>query len=274
MQLLGWALLVLAVLYGLLCLFYWWFQERFIFVRFRVPRAYTFRFDLPFIERWTQAPDGAELHALHFRQEGSRGVVLYLHGNTGSLRRWGPLAARFLRLEHDVLMPDYRGYGKSRGKLSEAALHADAERWYQELLKEWPEERIIVYGRSLGTGFAVPLAAAHVPRALVLESPFANFREVARHYLSFLPYRWILRYPLRSDRAMLRMRCPVFVFHGRRDPVVPFATALRLYALVPAGVHREMITFAKGYHSDLARFSRYRRALRRILLESGTAPLR
>lgn len=61
-------------------------------------------------------------------------------------------------------MPDYRGYGKSRGKLDEVALHADAERWYQELLKRWPEERIIIYGRSLGTGFAVPLAAAHRPR--------------------------------------------------------------------------------------------------------------
>lgn len=265
-MLLGWSLLLLAVLYGGLCLFYWWFQERFIFVRFRLRRDHRFTFDLPFEERWTRAPDGAELHALYFRAGSPQGVVLYFHGNTGSLRRWGPVAGRFLKLGFDVLMPDYRGYGKSRGKLSEAALHADAERWFQELLQEWPEDRIVIYGRSLGTGFATPLAAAHCPHALVLESPFANFREVARHYLSILPYGWILRYPLRNDRAMRRMRCPVHMFHGRRDPVVPVASALRLYALVPSGLHREMITFAKGYHSDLGRFGRYRRALRRILL--------
>jgi fermentation-respiration switch protein FrsA (DUF1100 family) len=272
MQLLGWTFAVVVLLYGALCLFYWWFQERFIFVRFRVRQGYRFTFKLPFTERWSKVSDGAVLHALHFKADAPVGVVLYFHGNTGSLRRWGPLAARFLKLDHDVLMPDYRGYGKSRGRLSEAALHADAERWYQLLLQEWPEDRIVVYGRSLGTGFATPLAAAHRPKALVLESPFANFREVARHYLWILPYRWILRYPLRNDRAMRRMRCPVYMFHGRRDPVVPLSTALRLYALVPTGLHREMITFARGYHSDLGRFGRYKRALRRILLEGPEHP--
>jgi fermentation-respiration switch protein FrsA (DUF1100 family) len=265
MVVLGWVMLLLALAYAGVCLFYWWFQERFIFVRFRVRPTYRFTFQQPFEERWTKAPDGAELHALHFKAEQPKGVVLYFHGNTGSLRRWGGHAVRFLRLDHDVLMPDYRGYGKSRGRLSESALHADAERWYAELLKQWPEDRIVVYGRSLGTGFAVPLAAAHAPRALILESPFANFLEVARHYLSILPYRWILRYPLRNDKAMLRMKCPVYIFHGKRDPVVPFATALRLYARVPAHLHREMITFAKGYHNDLAHFGRYKRALQRIL---------
>lgn len=262
----GWVLLMLALAYAGLCLFYWWFQERFIFVRFRLRPNYRFTFDLPFEERWTHTADGAELHGLYFKAEKPRGVVLYFHGNTGSLRRWGRRAVRFLRLEHDVLMPDYRGYGKSRGPLTEAALHADAERWYQQLLKQWPEDRIVVYGRSLGTGMAVPLAAAHTPRALILESPFASFIEVARHYLSILPYRWLLRYPFRSDRAMRRMKCPVYIFHGKRDPVVPYATALRLYSVVPADVHREMISFAKGYHSDLAQYGRFKRAIRRILL--------
>lgn len=265
-----WVVVLLACAYALLCAFYWLFQERFIFVRFRLKPTYVFTFTAPFEERWSKADDGAELHGLYFRSEAPRGVVLYFHGNTGSLRRWGTHATRFLRLGHDVFMPDYRGYGKSRGKLDEAALHADAERWYQELLKSWPEGRIIIYGRSLGTGFAVPLAAAHRPRGLILESPFANFMEVARHYLSILPYRLILRYPMRSDKAMLRVKCPVYIFHGKRDPVVPYATALRLYSLVPSDVHREMFTFAKGYHNDLAQYGRFKRALQRIL--TGPAP--
>ncbi|MCC7502552.1 MAG: alpha/beta hydrolase [Flavobacteriales bacterium] len=267
MAILIWVLVLLFGAYAVLCAFYWLFQERFIFVRFRLKPSFVFKFPASFEERWTKAPDGAELHGLYFRTESPRGVVLYFHGNTGSLRRWGPRATRFLRLGHDVFMPDYRGYGKSRGKLNEAALHADAERWYQELLERWPEERITIYGRSLGTGFAVPLAAAHRPRGLILESPFANFIEVARHYLSILPYRLILRYPFRSDKAMLRVKCPVYIFHGKRDPVVPYATALRLYSLVPPDVHREMFSFAKGYHNDLAQYGRFKRALRRILTE-------
>ncbi|MFT3885398.1 MAG: alpha/beta hydrolase [Flavobacteriales bacterium] len=258
-------LCLLLAVYAGVCLFYWWFQERFIFVRFRVPDRYVFRFKQPFEEVRLSTTDGAQLHGLYFRAKQGRGAVLYFHGNTGSLRRWGKRASRFTNLQHDVLMPDYRGYGKSRGALTEAALHADADLWYAWLAERWPEERITVYGRSLGSGMAVPVAAAHAPRALVLESPFANFTDVARHYLAILPYRWLLRYRFRSDKAMLRVKCPVFIFHGKRDPVVPYSSALRLYATVSSDVHREMISFAKGYHSDLGGYARFHRKLRAIL---------
>lgn len=258
-------LLLLLLAYTGVCLFYWWFQERFIFVRFRVSDKYVFRFKQPFEEVFLDRPDGARVHALRFTVPAPRGVVLYFHGNTGSLRRWGHRAARFTALGYDVLMPDYRGYGKSRGTITEAALHADAAAWYAHLRERYAEADIVVYGRSLGTGLAVPIAAAHAPRLLILESPFANFFDVARHYLAILPYRWLLRYPFRSDKAMLRVKCPVYIFHGKRDPVVPYSSALRLYATVPADVHRELISFAKGYHSDLGAYARFRRKLRVIL---------
>lgn len=261
------ALLLVLLAYAGVCLFYWWFQERFIFVRFRLPDEHVFRFKhgRPFEEVWIDGADGARLHALCFKADRPRGAVLYFHGNTGSLRRWGKRATRFTALDHDVLMPDYRGYGKSRGRLSEEALHDDAARWYAWLAARTPEARVVIYGRSLGTGIAVPVAARNTPRALVLESPYANFTDVARHYLSILPYRWLLRYRFRSDKAMRRVRCPVYIFHGKRDPIVPYGSALKLYASVPAEVHREMIGFAKGYHSDLAGYARFKRKLRDIL---------
>lgn len=271
------ALFLFAVL-GLLllaylgvCLFYWIFQERFIFVRFPLPAQYRFRFAQPYEELWTDRPDGARLHALHFAVKAPAGAVLYLHGNTGSLRRWGKRAPRFTALNHAVLMPDYRGYGKSSGKLSEAALHADALAWFDRLAAIYGEANIVVYGRSLGTGMAVPLAAERRPRALVLESPFANFMDVARHYLAILPYRLLLRYRFRSDMAIRRVKCPVYIFHGKRDPLVPYSSALRLYAAAPSDIHREMISFPRGFHSDLAAFPRFRRKLRAIL---GTDPVK
>ena len=264
------ALLLLVLLYAGVCLVYWWVQERFVFVRFRLGRAYRFRFAEPFEEVFLSTDDGAELHALRFTVPNGTGTVLYFHGNSGSLRRWGKQAQRFTRLGWNVLMMDYRGFGKSRGKLSEEALHADAARWYSWLKERVAEERIVVYGRSLGSGMAVPVAAANRPQALVLESPFANLYDAARHQFYALPYRWLLRYAFRNDKAIRRIACPVHIFHGKRDPVVPYESALKLYALVPGSVQREMITFSRGYHSDLWRFKRFQRKMALILGAQAT----
>lgn len=265
-----WAFIgVIIVAYAVVLVFYAIFQERFIFIRFRTPRHHVFRFPSPFEEQVIVRDDGAHLHALYFKADIPHGVVLYFHGNTGSVRRWGKFAPRFLRLGYDVLMPDPRGYGKSRGELSEAALIADAHAWYQHLRGIHGEDRIVVLGRSLGSGLATPVAAQHQPRMLILETPFANLYDVAMNYLPILPYRLLLRYPFRNDKAIKRISCPVFILHGKFDATVPYESALRLYAAIPPDVHREMITFPKGHHSDLARFPRYQRFLDRVLGKTG-----
>ena len=162
-------------------------------------------------------------------------------------------------------MPDYRDYGLSEGKLGAPELQSDAMKWYDFLSQQWKEEDIVIYGRSLGSGMATPVAAERRPRMLVLETPFANLYDVARYYLRILPYRLLLRYPFRNDKAMLRVQCPVYIFHGKRDTVVPYHSALKLYSLVPTTVEREMFTFEKGHHSDLAGFKRFNAQLRRIM---------
>lgn len=265
MSILLYLALLLAVGYVALCLFYFLLQERFIFIRFPLRRTYRFAFKFPFEERFIRAADGSELHALYVPAPDARRVVLYFHGNTGSLRRWGKLAPRFTRLGLSVLMPDHRGYGKSRGKLSEVALHDDALRWYDHLREAWPEKEIVVYGRSLGSGLATPVAAQRLPCSLVLETPFANLFDVARYYLPILPYGMLLKYRFRNDLFIRRVKCPVYIFHGKRDTMVPYASALALYARVPGTVHREMFTFPHGHHSDLHRFPRFKRAMARIL---------
>lgn len=263
-------LLLLAIGYSVLCLFYYLLQERFIFVRFRTGRDYRFRFPYAFEERFIRASDGSELHGLFFPADQPKGVVLYFHGNTGSLRRWGKLAPRFTKLGYSVLMPDHRGYGKSRGRLSEAALHADALLWYDQLCEQWPEQDIVLYGRSLGSGLATPVAALRRPRLLVLETPFANLYDVARYYLPILPYKLLLRYTMRNDVAIRKVHCPVYIFHGKRDTLVPYSSALKLYSRIPATIQREMFTFPKGHHSDLYRFPRFKRTITTVLRFPGS----
>ena len=258
---------LLLLVYLGVCLFYWWFQERFLFVRFTLPEDFKFSNKQKHDETWLDRPDGARLHALYFPVEDANGAVLYFHGNTGSLRRWQGRAARFTAMGLSVLMPDYRGYGKSKGKLSEEALLADAEAWYDRLAAIHTEPSIVVYGRSMGSGMAVPVAAHRSPRALVLESPYADLLDVARNYLAVLPYRWLLKYRFRNDVAIKRVKCPVYIFHGKRDPLVPYSSGLKLYAATPTDIHRELISFEKGYHSNLPGFPRFRRKLRAILMQ-------
>lgn len=265
MILVGVILLLLLAAYMGIVLFYFLLQERFIFLRIRTRQGHQYTYRIPFEERWLTATDDARLHALYFKAAAPRGVLVYYHGNAGSLRRWGRFASRFTALGYDVLMPDPRGYGKSRGRSSQAALIADAVLWYDSLHDGWKEEDIVLYGRSLGSALATPVAAQRSPRMLLLETPFANLIDVAHSYLPILPYKWLLRYPFRNDEAIAGVRCPVYIFHGRRDPVVPYTSALRLYASIPSTVEREIFTFAKGHHSDLDRFPRFHRLQQRLL---------
>lgn len=259
------ALGTVALAYIGLCLFYFVFQERFIFIRFPTRLAYRYLFSVPHVEVWLDRPDGARLHALHFEASEPRGTVLYFHGNTGNLKRWGRRAERFTGLGFSVLMPDPRGYGKSRGGSSEAALLADAMAWYDHLKLACAEGAIVLYGCSLGCALAIPVAAQRDPRMLLLETPFANLTDVARSYLPILPYRLLLRYPFRNDETVRGVRCPTYIFHGRRDQVVPYTSALKLYAAIPTAVPRELFTFPRASHHDLYRFARFRNVLKRLL---------
>lgn len=242
--------------------FYWILQERFIFLRFDTALRYRYRFGGRYQQCWLDRPDGARLHALWFKARDPRGVILYFHGHSGNLKRWGRGASRFVALGHDVLMPDPRGYGKSTGRISERALIDDAVAWHDWLADHVGPERITLYGRSLGSALATPIAAHRRVRMLLLETPFNNLIDVCWSQLPLFPYRWILRYPFRNEEAIRGVQCPVRIFHGTNDPMVPLSCALKLYAAVPGHVDREAIIVEGAHHNDLWRFPRFREALR------------
>lgn len=241
-------------------------QERMIFYPEVLPADYRFAFPYPF-EEISLPVDGAILNALHFKSATAKGVILYLHGNAGSLSSWGYVAPDFMARHYDVLVVDYRGYGKSTGRiLNEQMLHDDAAAAYEYLKGLYGEARIILYGRSIGTGIACRLAMDRHPRMLILESAYFSLKDIANRFIPFMPAALIdaaFKYPLRTDLWIPHVRCPVYLFHGTDDEIIPFDSSTRLIALIKS--EHDLIAVPGGGHNDLINYPLYHEGLDRIL---------
>lgn len=241
-------------------------QESMIFAPEKLPPDFKFTFQERFEElEWPAA--GARIHALHFKTDRPKGVVLYFHGNAGSLKGWGEVAVDFTGRGYDVVMPDYRGFGKSTGRIkNEKMLLDDAQIAYDDVRKNYTENRIVLYGRSIGTGLAVHLARTNRPRMVILESPYLSLLNMAMHHYPLFPrplLNLLLRYPLRTDLWIADVACPVYLFHGTRDHIIPFNESEQLSRLIRS--EHQLIAVPDGGHNDLSDFRRYRDGLDRIL---------
>src|ERR1700680_1608518 len=177
---------------------------------------FRFQFDQPFEEVWIPV-QGASLHALHFKQPNPRGVVFFLHGNAGNLVSWTTGLDFYRRVNYDLFIVDYRGYGKSTGRIeSEAQLYADARAAYNAMATLYRDKPIVIYGRSLGTALAAALARDVHPRLLILVSPFSSLAASAVQAYPWAP-EWILKYPLRTDAIIGDVKSPILLIHGSED---------------------------------------------------------
>ncbi|MCG6534428.1 MAG: lysophospholipase [Syntrophales bacterium LBB04] len=248
------------------CSFFYFTQEGMIFYPEVLPRDFKYSFPGSFQEI-TLPADGFAINALHFKTEKPKGVVLYFHGNAGNLNSWGEIAHEFTRLGYDLFIFDYRGFGKSEGKIqNEQMLHRDAAVAYHYLKERYPADKIIFYGRSVGTGIAVYLAKALKPRLLILESPFLSLRDLAKYHYPLMPVTLInviLKYPMRSDLWIPEVSCPVYLFHGTKDDIVPYSASEALLKLIKT--EKKLITIPGGGHNDLSDFGLYHEQLEKIL---------
>jgi len=240
------------------------FQQKLIFRPEKLEASYQFSFEHPFEELHFKKSDGAKLNALYFTVTHPKGVILYFHGNKGSLKRWGTIASEFTAYGYNVLVMDYRGYGKSTGELSEPNLQNDARFFYKELQQQFPEDQIIVYGRSLGTHFATLVASENKPQRLILESPFTTMMDVAQARFPILPVKYVLKFPFNSSQCIGELSSPLTVFHGTADKVVPYRLGKQLFGQAGC-TDKTMVTIPGGSHNDLAAFKAYHSELERVL---------
>jgi hypothetical protein len=246
---LKWLLITLLVSYGAIAALAYFAQRSLMYFPERARTSPTAAGFPQAEEIELTTSDNEKVITWHVAPRGERKVVIYFHGNGGSLA-WR--AERFARITADgtgLIALSYRGYGGSTGRPSEAGLLRDAEAIYAFATARYSAERLALFGESLGSGVAVALAAEHKVGKVILEAPFTSAVDIGAAAYPFLPVRLLMHDTFRSDERIGKVTAPVLVLHGARDTVVPIRYGERLYALISAP--KEFVCLPEGHHSDL-----------------------
>lgn len=253
---------IILITYVVICGFLFFFQEKMIFFPQKLSKDYPFTFEQNFEEINIKAPGKAVLNGLLFKADSSKGLIFYLHGNAGSLKRWGSISSTYTALQYDLFMLDYRGYGKSEGSIkSQEQLFMDVQAAYDEMLKLYPEEKIVIIGFSIGSGIAAKLASENHPKLLILEAPYYNLTDMMHHRYPFVP-GFLLKYKFETNRYLENCKMPVVIFHGTSDKVIYYGSSLKLKEhLKPQDT---LITLEGQEHNGIAKNVDYITALKEI----------
>lgn len=260
-------IILAAAVYGGTCLVFYFLQDYFFFRPEILPQHFEYKYPFPFSEVNFEMEDGGTINGVHFKVPNSKGVVFYLKGNSRSIKGWGKFARDFVGKGYDFFMFDYRGFGKSSGSRTEITLYNDAQTVYKWLSTQFPEDRIVIYGRSLGSGIAARIASWNKPQMLILDSPYFSFLYQIRRYAFWMPLRRLLRYQMRTDQFIRKITCPVFILHGNKDRLISYEQSVMLKKLSPERC--VLLTIPNGRHNDLPEFAEYHEYLYDILNEPG-----
>ena len=235
-------------------------QRRLIFHPGSLTTYYQFRTEAGAKEIMLTTVDGERINGLFFRND-HPDVILYFHGNAGDLSGWQYVSDDFTSLGFNFMIIDYRGYGKSSGKISEKGLYHDGEAAFDFLIKNgFSPGNIIVYGRSMGSGVAVHVAANRKCKGLILESPFSSLSRLGNEKLPlFFPSVYI-RFRFDNLLKINRVECPIILLHGTHDELIPDSHSRRLFAKIKG--KKKMIIVDRGSHNDLHTFEQYKAFLR------------
>jgi len=229
-------------------------QDHYIFRSLPLSRDFAYQWDVPFDEIFIPVGHDGEINALHFHSPSPKGAILFLHGQGKNLHHWGDRAHFFLERNYDVMIIDYRGFGKSSKGFKENWLLEDAEAAYHHLLESFSEDQIVVYGQSLGTAMGTWVASQHQPKMLILEAPYYSMIAAAAYTKPFLP-KWIikliLKYPLKTNEWIKNVKSPIYIFHGTKDLTIPFVQARALYNEIKHEKDVEMIILPGWGHGNI-----------------------
>lgn len=241
-------------------------QEHILFRSVPLSHDHQFESRHDFDEIFLEGKDKGLIHALHYKSKTkAKGLVLYYHGRGSNLAGyWSKFTDDFVDRGYDLMIMDYRTFGKSRGKLTQHHLLSDAEKVYLHALTQYDPSSIILYGRSLGTGIATYVASKHKAKMLILEAPYTSILDLAPSKLPFIPkffVNLIVKYPLQTYEWIQSVRLPIHIFHGKKDQLIPYHNSVRLHELAHDKTCVDLITIDDGAHDTLKEHSEYQKHL-------------
>jgi fermentation-respiration switch protein FrsA (DUF1100 family) len=206
--------------------------------------------DRPVEEVFLRTEDDVRIHAFLLPSEGASRALLFLHGNAGNASHRLPNAELLARLGVTVLLLDYRGYGRSEGRPTEHGVYADARAGLAHLVDAlgFAEERVALFGRSLGGAVAVDLARERALGAVILESTFTSLADMSRHVLGSGLAAFLLGDRFDSAAKIADLRAPLLMIHGDRDRIVPYPLGRSLFEAAPEPKH--FTTVRGAGHND------------------------
>ena len=211
------------------------------------------------VSEFTVDVPGAKLSGLQLKLPNPKGVVFFLHGNRGNLDEWFVNTGIYRRNNMDLVMVDYRGFGKSTGQIdSEAQLRSDVRAAWDRIAPQYVGKKRVIYGRSLGSGLAAGLSAdlerkKTPPDLTVLVSPYSSMSTLTAQIYPYVPQA-VLRYPLRTDKIIERITSPLLLIHGDIDKLIPPSHSHTLKALSPQA---QLLIVHGAAHSDIHEFDAY-----------------
>jgi uncharacterized protein len=256
----------LVALYGLAMAWLWFYQEKLLFQPTVQAANAVLSTDKDVIEVMVPV-SGAQLSVLQLKLPQPKGVVFFLHGNGGDASSWLPDPDFYRRANMDVVMMDYRGYGKSSGRIeSEGQLREDVRKVWQYFAPQYAGKKWMLMGRSLGTGLAAGLSVEMVqqgraPDVTVLVSPYQSMVAMAAQQYPIVPSA-LLRYPLRTEDEVGQIRNPLWLIHGTKDSLIPPSHSQALKLRAP-GAQVQLINGAG--HNDLQAFDAYLQAIQAVM---------
>ncbi|QRN41225.1 MAG: alpha/beta fold hydrolase [Neisseriaceae bacterium] len=238
-------------------------QEKLTFHPVVLHQDYIFEFRLPHIEYNIPVDDGIYLNSILFKAHKSKGVILYLHGNTGNISGWASVAKEYLKNNYDVFMVDYRGFGKSVGCIQdEKILYHDMQKVYDFVHSMYPENKIILLGYSIGTGLAAKIASDNHPKALLLLAPYYSLPDVVKSHVPFILQSWV-KFQIPTYQFLEKFSGSVYLFHGKEDTVIYPHSSKKLQTHIK-GKSKVLFLDNQG-HNDIESNIEYQKNLKFVL---------
>lgn len=200
----------------------YYFQDSLLFHPKKLDKTHVYTFNSKFEEVFIPVNEADTISLVKFfpADTGKNKVVIYFHGNRQNVERYAPYLSVFLDNGYEVWMPDYPGFGKSTGEISEEKLLSQALQIQRMAAAKYAPEDIIIYGKSLGTGIAAYVTSMSQNQQLILETPYSSIPDIFRSYLFIYPLDRMIQYKIPTTEFLSYTKIPVTIFTGTNDAVI------------------------------------------------------